>query len=284
MAKPFFEVFPALKLDNEKKDLMEQAQVVRVSATRNKDFLRIYVESDRLIQKETIFQVEKEIKKQLFPSANMTVKIYEKFHLSMQYNPETLFDVYKESILLEVREYSHLLHNILKNADFLFKEEGKVTLMIADTVLAKGRSEELFSILDKIINERCGMNAQLVVEYKEAETGKFKDEDERKIAFQVAQISARARSLRGENVEEPTTGMAVPAEEIYGENKEEKPAVKEVAAAPKAAEGAPFQKGGFKKKNLQEVSSVPTIRMLFMDGILRKKQFTSRISRVKSAR
>ena len=41
MGKPFFEVFPTLKLDKELKDFMEQASVSRVSATKKKDFLRI---------------------------------------------------------------------------------------------------------------------------------------------------------------------------------------------------------------------------------------------------
>ena len=66
MAKAFFEVFPGLKLENKLKSLFEQTCIERVTATKQKDFVRIYLTSDRLIQKEDIFTVEKEIKKQLF--------------------------------------------------------------------------------------------------------------------------------------------------------------------------------------------------------------------------
>lgn len=66
MGKKFFEVFPTLKLDTGLRDLYEQVTVEKVSSTKRKDFLRIYISSDRLIQKEDIFRVEGEIKKQFF--------------------------------------------------------------------------------------------------------------------------------------------------------------------------------------------------------------------------
>ena len=95
MSKPFFEVFPNLQLNTDIHDLMGQTEVERVSATKRRDFLRVYLKSTRLIQKADIWTAEQEIKKQLFPDANLTVKIYEKFELSSQYNPEKLMDIYK---------------------------------------------------------------------------------------------------------------------------------------------------------------------------------------------
>ena len=60
MGKAFFEVFPSLKLDTGLRDLFEQVTVEKVSSTKRKDFLRVYISSDRLIQKkyrhaETVF-------------------------------------------------------------------------------------------------------------------------------------------------------------------------------------------------------------------------------------
>ena len=94
MSKPFFEEFPSLQLNTDIRDLMGQTEVERVSATKRRDFLRVYLKSTRLIQKADIWTTEQEIKKQLFPQANLTVKIYEKFELSSQYNPEKLMDIY----------------------------------------------------------------------------------------------------------------------------------------------------------------------------------------------
>ena len=90
MEKRFFEAFPNLRLDGVQKDLFEQVVVERITTTRRKDLLRIYIRSERLIEKEQVYFVEKEIKRQFFPREYMIIKIYEKFVLSEQYNPEKL--------------------------------------------------------------------------------------------------------------------------------------------------------------------------------------------------
>ena len=58
MGKPFFEVFPSLSLDKRIHDIMEQTSVEKVSATKSRDFLRVYLHSTRLIQKDVIWTVE----------------------------------------------------------------------------------------------------------------------------------------------------------------------------------------------------------------------------------
>ncbi len=189
--KKFFEVFPSLQLEDKLQDLFGQVEVERISATKRKDFLRIYISSDRLIHKEYVMKAEESIKKQLFPSFSMTVKIYEKYHLSAQYNPEKFMHIYKDSILLELREYSPVEYNIFKNADIEYPSENKIRLTIEDSVPARSKSEELLRILDKIYNERFEFQVDISVDYKEGKAGKYKEEDDLKIARQVADIAAR---------------------------------------------------------------------------------------------
>ena len=133
MGKPFFEVFPSLKLNKGTKDIMEQTNVEKISATKRKDFLRIYLHSTRLIQKDIILSVEEEIKKQLFPGAAMTIKIYERFELSSQYNPEKLIDIYRDSILMELAEYSRIEYNAFKNGELSYPTEEKLLLSMASS-------------------------------------------------------------------------------------------------------------------------------------------------------
>ena len=197
MAKAFFDVFPGLKLDGKLKSLFEQTQIERVTATKQKDFVRIYLSSERLIQKDDIFTVEGEIKKQLFAGCNITIKIYEKYRLSSQYNPEKLMEIYRDSILLELQEYSHLLYSMFKNAELSFPEEGRLNLRIEDTVLARTKSDELTRILEKVFFERCGLPVNVFVEYREARTGRFKEEDDIFIARRVAEIAARYTGNKG---------------------------------------------------------------------------------------
>lgn len=192
MAKKFFEVFPALKLDKGLQDLFEQVTVERVSATKRKDFIRIYISCDRLIKKELILLVENKIKMNLFPNAELTIKIYEKYRLSSQYNPEKLMNTYRDSILLELREYDHIEYNTFKNASVTYPDEKRVLLTVEDSVLARSREEDLIRVLEKIFNDRCGFSCMFMMEYKETEKKGRREEDEKKIAMQVAEIAARA--------------------------------------------------------------------------------------------
>ena len=223
MAKRFFEVFPTLKLDTGLKDLFEQTTVEKVTATKRKDFLRVYISSERLIQKEDIYRVENEVKRQFFPNTSIVIKLYEHFSLSVQYNPEKLMDVYRESILLELREYSPVEYNLFKKADISF-EGNRLLLTVEDTVLGKGKAEELIRILEKIYNERCGMPVEVAVGYKERAEGRYKEEDEQRLAMQVAEISARAgyavsgkaTELLGWNDGMQTAGAGMAQEGAYG--------------------------------------------------------------------
>ena len=99
--------------------------------------------------------------------------------------------IYRNSILLELREYSPVEYNVFKNADLTYPTENKLLLTIEDSVPARSKAEELVRILDKIYNERFGFSVDVEVAYKESKTAKHREDDELKIARQVAEISAR---------------------------------------------------------------------------------------------
>jgi len=66
-----------------------------------------------------------------------------------------------------------------------------MNLCIEDTVLARTKSDELTRILEKVFFERCGLPVNVFVEYREARTGRFKEEDDIFIARRVAEIASR---------------------------------------------------------------------------------------------
>ena len=189
MRKPFFEVFPTLQLDKNIHELMEQTVVEKISATKSRDFLRVYLLSGRLILKKDIQAAECQIKRQLFPDVEMTVKIYERFELSAQYTPQKLMELYKESILWELREYSHVEYNAFRNAEITYPDTNNIILTVEDNILVKDKGEELLRILEKILVERCGFSVNIQLDYKEAVLDKFKAEDDLKIQLQVAEIT-----------------------------------------------------------------------------------------------
>ena len=167
VSKSFTDVFPDLQLDNETRSLMERVQVTRVSQTPKKDFLHIYFDSDRLILKDKIWKLEKDLKKQLFSAYPIEVRIFERFQLSAQFTPEKLWEVYSESILEEIKKHSPVLYSILKKAKIEFPGGEQMKLELEDNVVVHSREAELFSILHKILNDRCGFQIQFDVTYRE---------------------------------------------------------------------------------------------------------------------
>lgn len=198
MAKLFFEVFPSLTLNSEMKMLFQEVEVVKVTSSKRKDIVRVYIESNNLIDKSMLFSLEDLIKKQLFPNANLTIKIFERFHLSSQYNPEKLMGLYSNSIFLELKEYDRIIYNIFKKSQITFPTINHMVVEMEDTLIAKGKSLELIRILEKIIMQRCGLQVLIEVLYKEAVTGKYREDDAKKIKREVAHIVSQQDSVNSQ--------------------------------------------------------------------------------------
>lgn len=212
MAKRFMNVFPGLKLESGCKDIFEQVEVEKITATRHKDFLRVYISCDRLILKEKIIYVEEQIKKQLFPNMEMKVKLYEKYQLSSQYSPQKLMEVYRDSILLELREYSHVQYTMLRSAVITYPDERTVCLTMGDTVLYRSMEEELIRVLEKIFNERCGFSVSFQTVYIEQTEKKDRTADDMRIAGEVAAIVRRVSAAKGFSAHYEEAGAAVAAD------------------------------------------------------------------------
>ncbi len=251
MAKQFFEVFPALQLDKKIQDLFEQVAVEKVSATKSRDYIRVTVSSNYLIPKETIFKVEKEIKKQLFAYQPVVVKLYEKFRLSEQYTPEKLMDVYKESILLELKAYSPVEYHLFKGAEIDFAGTEGLTITVEDTTPARSKSAELVRIIEKIFNERCGFSVICRMEYKEKKKASTEEED-LIIARQVAEIAGRALLATGGGASgiagaDERGGSAATGQDGKKENRQ-----KEAPETPKGQGSAYAFPGGGERKGLRK--------------------------------
>ena len=66
----------------------------------------------------------------------MTIKILEKYHLSGQYTPKKLMDVYRDSLLLELKNYSIFEYNMFRKADCHLSESRIFcTMTVEDTMV-----------------------------------------------------------------------------------------------------------------------------------------------------
>ena len=206
-----------MKINQDMSGLLRDVTVTKVSTNPKKDSLRIYLLSTRLIHKSNIFQLENSIKKQLFPYQNMVIKIIEKYQLSGQYNPEKLIQIYMESILDEIKNYSLIAHSILRSADMDFSDEKTLKLTLEDSVIAHQKENEIVSILEKIVCERCGLDMIVLVEYKEPKESKYKKNSDILIANEVHTILTHSSFFK--NKEQSEEGFL----EDFDENKESVP-------------------------------------------------------------
>jgi len=161
MVKNFLEVFPTLNIAEPLRELLGLVQVEKVTATRDKSSIRIYIKSPRLIHKQNIYDLERGIKDQLFPDKLVAIKIQEKYRLSDQYTPQKLLGVYRESLLLELKNYSMIEFSMFRKAEITFSKEDVMVLSVEDTMVNKDRAGELKRVLEKVFGERCGLPVEV---------------------------------------------------------------------------------------------------------------------------
>lgn len=165
--KTFLEVFPGLRMTDQMQELLNLVDVEKVSMTRDRGSIRISIISPRLIHKKSILDLEKGISEQLFPGKKIQVKIAEKFRLSQQYTPEKLLHAYRESLLLELKNYSIIEYSMFRKAEFSFLKNDLLRMTIEDTMVNREKAGELKRVLEKIFHERCGLPIELQFAYVE---------------------------------------------------------------------------------------------------------------------
>ena len=205
MAAQFFDVFSELKLDSELEGMFRDVSIVRVGRVQNKELLRIYIDGSRLITKDKIYAVEREIKRQYFPKEKLTIKLMEKFRLSGQYTPKNLCDVYWKSILAEFKNYSMIEYQMLRTARVTFPAEDEIHIALKESPLARSKEQELYEILEKIFCGRCGMNVRLTTSYYVEKDNKPQRETEILIRNKVDSIVGRNSRTPGKN-DDPSSG------------------------------------------------------------------------------
>ena len=177
MEKMFAEVFPPLPVEQGLADLLEQVRVEKVTSNRAKNNIRVYLVSKKLIHKEQLFQLERILKRQLFGNSPVELKILERFELSEQYTPGKVLELYRDSLLFELRAYNILEYNLFRGARISFPEEGQMKLVLEETTLGEEAADELIRILYKVFTERCGMDLQIQTEFVQKEQEKKKGLD-----------------------------------------------------------------------------------------------------------
>ena len=183
--KSFIEVFTELQ-DNEKiVSAFQDVIVKRVVLKKKRRLILVYIGSQRIIHKSDIYMAEQAIS-ELLDGAR--IKIIERFYLSTQYNSENLYQMYRDSLMMEIYQHSPLEYSVLKKADIQFQED-VMMIKLKESVISTDKSKDLKEILEKVFNERCGVATEVRYEFIETkEESKFKEYNEAKLQQEVAAI------------------------------------------------------------------------------------------------
>ena len=188
MAKLFFDVFPTLDVSGDMKKILSEMEVTKVGMNHERDHIRVYLLGSHLIHKNNITQLEKSIEEQIFKGKRMNVRIIEKYQLSEQYTARTLMDMYKDSILEELKAYSLMEYNLLRASKMEFTDDSHLHLVLENTIIAQTRSHEIVEFLEKIVCERCGMNLIVDLDFEEPKESRYKKNSDLQIQFEIKNI------------------------------------------------------------------------------------------------
>ena len=177
MNKPFFDVFPTLKVNNDLKILFQDVEVSKVATNSNREFIRVHILSRHLLKKQDIFTMEDKIKEQLFTHVKIRIEIVEKYELSEQYTPENLLNEYLDSFLVELNERSVVERNMMQTATYFFEDENILCLKLTDSIVAQGKKESLTQYLSDVFENRFGRPVEVRVVYEKAKESSLKYND-----------------------------------------------------------------------------------------------------------
>ena len=193
--KKFFEVFQDLRLDQDISDLFEYVNVTRITANSTHTKMRIYIESSRLIEKSAIFTVRDEISRYLRAGKRIEIEIVEKYHLSEQYTRENLFQIYKESIILELNQISPIIATMFKKAPVRFEDNGKMVIDLESSIVSEARMKTLKDTIERIFANRFDMPIEVRIEKRLIDENRFAKRNARRLQNEVNVLLSKNQDI-----------------------------------------------------------------------------------------
>ena len=185
--KKFLNILPDLKLSHEMTELFETVECEKVAASRDHSRNKIYIHSDRLIAHKAIRETERAIRSQMFKD-QVDVCLVEKYHLSRQYTPARLLEVYTGSLIDELEEEGELSANLFRKAEKTFLEPFVLELKVEENCIAQVKMEKLKHKLEHIFSERFDMPLGIVLGWLPKKKSKYAVYADSAMKEEIAQI------------------------------------------------------------------------------------------------
>ncbi len=208
MFKTFPEVFSELKLDNEINNLLKETLVTKVSTNRERNFLRVYIKSNHIIEKKVLYQLENQLNKQLFHGSYKEISIIDSYELSSQYNLSNLYPEYLESMHIELKRRNGLLYSVLETAKCNFIDKDTMEITLKGNAIARQLEDELMLYFNKVFSERFAIENKIIIHYETVDYTIYDLEKEQQIKNRAnAILKQSSLSADSETVEADVTKL-----------------------------------------------------------------------------
>lgn len=248
----FSDTFGNLEIKPELNAVFADMDVERILMNKGQHLIKIYMRLTRLIPKEQIYALEKQLQKQLSAGQENEVKICEVYELSEQYTAAYILEHYYESMLLELKRADMVLYTLFLHADPKMTENGVLSLSFPDTVVGKNKETEIQEYLELVFNRRFSFPIRTELQYVEQKESNRRKEQEMRAERMVDEI-VKHTAMQADTVSEAANDNdAAVQDETGGVKKEQVPENKQDGVLKKASRPVrqmQTQSGGWKEKN-----------------------------------
>ena len=194
--KPFFSVFPDLKVSDDVRSLFEDANIREITLKKKENTLKISFQCDHLISRVDTWRMERTIREQLFSKRFVKIRFQESYHLSEQYNLKYLMEHYMKSFLFELKGKGEVIFNVVRKGDYKI-EDDVITFYFEDTFVNRNKAPEIKEFFEMILKERFSIDAKVGFDFSKTIDRSLKMESDYRLQQEIhTNRGARRISLR----------------------------------------------------------------------------------------
>ncbi len=198
MEVSFREAFGQAGLNHELERLFEDVTIDHMFVIRRENLVQIYLSYNRLIRKEHIFELERELDRKFFAERGLHCHVIEDYHLSDKYDAAYVVSDYWNSFLLELDGVDHVLHTIMKGVTAAVDGE-QLMLTVPDNFVARHNEDLIIRTCERVFAERFHLPLRPAVKYVDVDDSAEREEKEAYIRKQDALLTEKIRAASGQN-------------------------------------------------------------------------------------
>jgi DNA polymerase-3 subunit alpha (Gram-positive type) len=215
-------------MDKELNNLFAETMVEKITMRQHDKTLIIDICSDHLISRPYISRAEECIRNHVFNQKGYRVIINDRYELSSQYNTRTLTELYKDSILYDIEQVSHVGYRIMKKAEWYYSDD-IITLALEDSKLSRNHAPVIKNYIEETYKNRFNMSVKVCFDYTDSDKEILRKANEQKMRLEVEAILSNL----SEDEQISIDGKAVDAKKLIESGKSDEKKQSETAQSGK---------------------------------------------------